>query len=67
MILKWVDNYVKKHIYGDAISDVFKLIGKKERRQKKLLKQQPKNLFILLLLRLVSMLAKKQAIKLFSY
>ena len=29
MILKWVDNYVKKHIYGDAISDVFKMIGKK--------------------------------------
>ena len=29
MILKWVDNYVKKHIYGEGISDVFKMIGKK--------------------------------------
>ena len=29
MILKWVDNYVKKHNYGEGISDVFKMIGKK--------------------------------------
>ena len=29
MILKWVDNYVKKRIYGEGILDVFKMIGKK--------------------------------------
>ena len=38
-----------------------------ERRQKKLLKQQPKKPFRLLLLRLVNTLSKKQGIKLFSY
>ena len=60
--------YVKKHIYGKGITDVFKMIGKSclERRQKKLLKQR-KKLFRLLLLRLVNMLAKKLAINLFSY
>ena len=65
--------YVKKHIYGERISDVFKMIGKKMfgntvwKRQKKLPRRRPKKLFRPLLLRLVNVLAKKQAIKLFSY
>ena len=61
--------YVKKHIDGEGIPNVFKMIGRKVfgKTAKKLLKQQPKKSFRLLLLRLVNMLAKKQAIKLFNY
>ena len=64
-----VGRYVKKHIDGEGIQNVFKMIGRKVfgKTAKKLLKQQPKKSFRLLLLRLVNMLAKKQAIKLFSY
>ena len=37
--------YVKKHIHGERITDVFKMIGKSclERLQKKLLKQRQKS------------------------
>ena len=61
--------YVKEHIYGKGVTDVFKTIGRKlfGKTMKELLKQQPRRLFRKLLLRLANMLAKKQAIKLFSY
>ena len=61
--------YVKKHIYGEGITDVLKTIGRKlfGKTLKKLLKQKPKRPLRLLLLKLVNTRAKKQAIKLFSH
>ena len=60
--------YVKKHISGGGVTDVFKTIGRKlfGKTVKESAKQQPKKLLRLLLLRQANMLAKKQAIKLFS-
>ena len=61
--------YVKKHIYGEGVTDVFKTNGRKlfGKTMKELLKQQPKRPFRKPLPRLVNMLARKQAIKLLSY
>ena len=57
--------YVKKHIYGEGVTDIFKTIGRK--LFGKTMKQQPRRLFRKLLPKLANMLAKKPVIKLFSY
>ena len=61
--------YVKKHIYGEGVTDVFKTIGRKlfGKTVKEAAKTATKRPFRLLLLKLVNTRAKKQAIKLFSY
>ena len=61
--------YVKKHIYGEGISDVFKMTGRKVfgKMAKDAAQTATKKLLRLLLPRMVNMLAKEQAIKLFSY
>ena len=61
--------YVKKHIYGEGVTDVFKTIGRKlfGKTMKEATKTAQKRPFKKLLLKLVNMRAKKQAIKLFNY
>ena len=61
--------YVKKHIYGEGVTDVFKTIGRKlfGKTMKEAANTAQKRPFRKLLLRLLNMLAKKRAIKLFSY
>ena len=60
--------YVKKHIYGEGVTDVFKMIGRKVfgKTAKEAAKTATKKPFRLLLLKLANMLAKKQAMKLFN-
>ena len=62
--------YVKKHIYGKGVvTDVFKTIGRKlfGKTMKEAAKTATQKTYRKLLPRLVNMLAKKRAIKLFSY
>ena len=62
--------YVKRHIYGKGVvTDVFKTIGRKlfGKTMKEAANTAQKRPFRKLLLRLLNMLAKKRAIKLFSY
>ena len=61
--------YVKKHIYGEGVTDVFKTIGRKlfGKTMKEAAKTATQKTYRKLLPRLVNMLAKKRAIKLFSY
>ena len=61
--------YVKKHIYDEGVADVFKTIGRKlfGKTVKDAAKTTKKRPLRKLPPRLVNMLAKKRAIKLFSY
>ena len=61
--------YIKKHIYGEGVTDVFKTIGRKlfGKTMKEAANTAQKRPFRKPLPRLVNMLAKKRAIKLFSY
>ena len=57
--------YTRQHIYGEGITDVFKLFGKKVTGKtiKKLLKKELKKQWHQLLQKLVNMLVKRQVIK----
>ena len=62
--------YIKKHLYGKGVvTDVFKTIGRKlfGKTMKEAAKTATQKTYRKLLPRLVNMLAKKRAIKLFSY
>ena len=56
--------YVKKHIYGEGVTDVFKTIGRKlfGKTMKEAAKTATKKA-----VQLVNVLAKKPVIKLFNY
>ena len=61
--------YVKKHIYGEGVTDVFKTTGRKlfGKTMKEAAKTATKRPFKKRLLKLVNMRAKKPVIKLFNY
>ena len=57
--------YVKKHIYGEGVTDVFKTIGRK--LFGKTMKEAAKTATKKAVQKLVNMRAKKPVIKLFNY
>ena len=61
--------YVKTHIYGEGVTDVYKAIGRKlfGKTVKEAARTATKRPFRKVLLRLVNTLARKRVIKLFSY
>ena len=61
--------YVKKHIYGEGVTDVFKTIGRKlfGKTVKEAAKTATKKAVQKAAAKTGEYLAKKQAIKLFSY